>query len=98
MNSDSIKKKDQHGDQLDISYSMKENGELHSTLEQLKFSYAETFINGQTTYIIKELVNDGLETRYYAIQNLLNTPGAIKVTFFCQMTSRVMRTRGENLY
>ncbi len=33
MNSDSIQKKDQNGDHLNISYSMKENGELHSTLE-----------------------------------------------------------------
>ena len=33
-------------DQLSISYSKIENGSVQSSLDQVKFTYAETFLNG----------------------------------------------------
>ncbi len=69
-----------------------------STLEVLKHSFSETFMNGRTTYLIKEVINDGQEKRYYEITNVPNKPQVVKITLFALLSPRLLRTRGRDIY
>ena len=64
INSTSVEKKRISGDVLSITYK---NPNYHSDVkETLKYTFTECFLNGQTTYLIHELLND-CDSRYYEI-------------------------------
>ena len=82
-----------------ISYARKDENDTYQTsLEVLKHTVSEASFNDKTTYLIKESVNEGQETRYYELVSLASKPYHWKVHLFAQLSPRILRTRGRDLY
>ena len=64
INCTGITRKPIKGDHFEVQYTTLE-GKI--VTERLTYTFAEAFINGSTTYLIHESVNDGQENRYYEI-------------------------------
>ena len=89
----------QENGSISISYVRKdENGINQTSLEVLKYTINEAYQNGKTSYIIKESVNETQETRYFELIPLSQQPNLWKVTFFAQLSPRILRTRGRDFY
>lgn len=84
---------------LAVSYAIfDENGLAQTSLEVLRHTFSETFLNGKTTYLIKESVNEGQETRFYEMVGVPNQMNHWKVTLYAQLSPRILRTRGRYLF
>jgi hypothetical protein len=97
INTQHVQKRDDGS--IAVSYIFTDtNGQLQTSLEVLKHTFSETFINGTTTFIIKETVNEGQETRFYELVPLHGKQSILKVTLYSQLSPRILRTRGRSLY
>ena len=79
---------------LAVSYAIfDEDGLAQTSLEVLKHTFSETFLNGKTTYLIKESVNDGQETRFYEMVGVPNQMNHWRVTQYAQHSPTNHRER-----
>ena len=71
MHTQHVQKREDGG--LAVSYAtFDENGVPQTALEVLQHTFSETFLNGKTTYLIKESVNEGQETLFYEMVGVPN--------------------------
>jgi len=84
---------------LAISYARRDENDTNlCSLEVLKHTYHEAYTSEGATFLIKETVNEGQETRYYELVSLPLRPYTWKVRMYAQMSPRILRTRGRDLY
>jgi hypothetical protein len=65
--------------------------------ETLKYTFAETFINGHTSYVIHEHSSSTSESRYFELQQVINRPNFLRVTLFANLTMQTLSNRGTDL-
>ena len=85
------------GDNLKITYERSIFGKRTESNVQLKYSFAETFMNGHTTYLIHEKDEGGADS-YYELAPIVNRPNAIKVTYFTTLTPENYQARGKQVW
>jgi len=66
--------------------------------ETLKYTFAETFINGHTSYVIHEHSSSTGESRYFEMQQVINRPNFLRVTLFANLTMQTLANRGTDLW
>lgn len=83
------------GDHLQVTY--RDPDGMNYT-KDLKYTFSETFVNGQTVYVIHEECSGEEDSRYYELQNIPGRPGCIKVTMYAQMTQRMLKRQRKDAY